>query len=63
MNEVLLSQKENKYSWDYLKNINQRKVAENSFMEGQRECANHSNQIIADLMVRLSFLESKLKEK
>lgn len=63
MNEVLLSQKENKYAWDYLKNINQRKVDENSFMEGQKECANHANKIIVDLMSRLSFLENKLKKE
>ena len=62
MNEILLSQKEKKYSWDYLKNINQRKVEENSFMKGQKECSNHATEIIADLMVRLSLLESKLKK-
>jgi len=63
MNAILLSQKENKFEWNYLKNINKREVQENSFMEGQKECANHATQIIADLMGRISILEIELKSK
>jgi len=62
MKTILLSQKEKKFEWDYLKRVNQREVQENAFMEGQKECAQHSTKIIADLMTRISMLELEIKK-
>lgn len=62
MKTTLIIQQENKFQFDYLKNINTRVDNSNLFMEGQKECANHATIIIANFMAKTALLEIELSE-
>lgn len=54
---------QNKYSMGYINNVVNRDNSKNNlFMDGQKECANHAQSVIAELIIK-GFMLTEVLEK